>query len=459
MSKKVYSRQEVEAAIPKARQLAAARQGKPVHYTEQDIVNAFYNYINGYNVDPIDKEQMLSQDNLRWALEYLNGFGHSPKHLQWVVESMYNTPRNKRQQDAQQRNAKKNKNNREDGYSGLGRNLLKFATGVVDVPRRALASFLHHGTEDGRYDTGQILDVMDERPTPLTGLGFAQNHPVISAGVDILTPTLLASAASAAVNTTKNALSYAGRKQLTGFQKSSALQQMQNGTVPDGTEYEVIRTLKPTTSRSNATHSYEWNRAGGSKLTGTASPATGTPYTRGSVVNGAGVRGQQVVTPGYKAVDDVYTWASYPWYPFFLPGVPQFVPTAQTVQSAGNQPEPPYTIVEEIPQSYDDSDIINALGAQEGDIIHMPDGRVIQYTKGGDSRGTQHDYTTVREYDRHNRDVKKQPNVPDRTRTENRKGDGKKVSVEQRRNPDYMHRDYNNYYPEIVPINNGKNYR
>jgi hypothetical protein len=36
----------------------------------------------------------------------------------------------------------------------------------------------------------------------------------------------------------------------------------------------------------------------------------------------------------------------------------------------------------------------------------MPDGRVIRYTKGGDSRGTQHDYTTVREYDRHNRDVK-----------------------------------------------------
>jgi hypothetical protein len=89
----------------------------------------------------------------------------------------------------------------------------------------------------------------------------------------------------------------------------------------------------------------------------------------------------------------------------------------------------------------------------------MPDGRVIRYIKGGDSRGTQHDYTTVREYDRHNRDVKQQPNVPDRTRVENKKGNGKKVSVEQRRNPEYMYRDYNNYYPEIVPINNGKSNR
>ena len=50
------------------------------------------------------------------------------------------------------RNAKNNKANRQDGYSGLGSNLWKFATGVIDLPRRTIASVIHHGTEDGRYD-------------------------------------------------------------------------------------------------------------------------------------------------------------------------------------------------------------------------------------------------------------------------------------------------------------------
>jgi len=74
---KVFTKEEVNKAIPKARQLSAKRQGKPYKYTEQDVVNALYDYINGYNIDPKDKTEMLSPDNLNWALEYLNNFGHN----------------------------------------------------------------------------------------------------------------------------------------------------------------------------------------------------------------------------------------------------------------------------------------------------------------------------------------------------------------------------------------------
>lgn len=452
MGNRVFNKKEVEAAIPRARQLAATRQGLPIQYSEQDLVNAFYNYINGYNVDPTDKEQMLSQDNIRWALDYLNSFGHNQKNLDNVVQGMYNAPRNKRQRDAQQRNSEDNKNNREDGYSGLGENLFRFATGVIDVPRRALASFLHHGTEDGRYDASQVLNVMDERSTPLTGLEYARANPVKSAIVDVLAPAGLSALTSFGANATKNALSYAGRQQLSGFQKSKALQQMQGNTVPTGTEYEVIRTVKPSSTKISSNYSYEWGGQGGAKLTGTKSPATGRPYTKGSTINGSKVVGQQVVTNGQSATDDVYAWAYAPWTPFAIPGIPQFVPG--TPQPSTVQAPVPHTIIEETPNNYDDSDIINALGAKEGDVIHMPDGRVIRYITGGtDSRGKQYDYTNVREYDRHNNDVKKQPNVPDRTRNEDRKSSGKKVKVEQRKNPSYMQRDYNNYYPEIVPIN------
>ena len=266
--------------------------------------------------------------------------------------------------------------------------------------------------------------------------------------------------ASVGANAMKNAISYAGRKPLTGFEKSSALQKIQNGNIPEGTAYEVIRTVNPTRgAKSGTTYQYEWSRQGGSKLTGTNNPATGRPYTRGSVVNGSKVKGQQVVNnSGTKATDEVFAWGYVPWIPFTIPGIPQFVPGL--VPQTEIQQVTPHTIIEETPGSYDDSDIINALGAQEGDVIHMPDGRIIRYIKGGtDSRGNQYDYTNVREYDRHNSDVTKQPNVPDRTRNENRRSKGKSVRTEPRKNPEYMYRDYNNYYPEIIPISNGKSNR
>jgi hypothetical protein len=66
---------------------------------------------------------------------------------------------------------------------------------------------------------------------------------------------------------------------------------MQSGNVPAGTEYEVVRTLKPINTKSSTTYQYEWGKSGGSKLTGTQSSATGTPYTRGSNVNGFNISG------------------------------------------------------------------------------------------------------------------------------------------------------------------------
>ena len=63
---KVHRKQDVERVLPEAKRRAAERQGKPIQYSEQDLVNALYNYINGYNIDPVDKQQMFSQENLSW---------------------------------------------------------------------------------------------------------------------------------------------------------------------------------------------------------------------------------------------------------------------------------------------------------------------------------------------------------------------------------------------------------
>jgi hypothetical protein len=99
----------------------------------------------------------------------------------------------------------------------LGKNLLNFATGVIDIPRKTLASIIHHGTEDGRYDASNILNVMDPRATPVTGMEFARNNPMTSAVADILAGIATTGLASLGANVTKNAVSYAGRKPLTGF--------------------------------------------------------------------------------------------------------------------------------------------------------------------------------------------------------------------------------------------------
>jgi signal peptidase I len=120
----------------------------------------------------------------------------------------------------------------------------------------------------------------------------------------------------------------------------------------------------------------------------------------------------------------------------------------------------PHTIVEEAPSQYDDSDIINALGAQPGDIIYMPDGRVLRYIPGGTgSRGNEYHYTTVKEYDRHDSDVKQQHNVPDKTYTKKEKREGTKVYTRPGQNSSEHKRNPNDWYPRIVPITNGKNNR
>lgn len=200
---KVFTKEQVNKAIPKARQLAAKRQGKPYKYTEQDVVNALYDYINGYNIDPKDKEIMTSSDNLAWALDYLNNFGHTEDNLKYVINGLYQAPRNNRNKQYFNRKSVENKNhNYTYGYGNLGTNLANFALGVIDVPRKAIASFVQSASlnKDPRYYPTKILDVMDKTPTPIMGVEFAQENPITSAAVDIAAPFAVANLYGKAVN-------------------------------------------------------------------------------------------------------------------------------------------------------------------------------------------------------------------------------------------------------------------
>lgn len=452
---KVFTKEEVNKAIPKARQLSAKRQGKPYKYTEQDVVNALYDYINGYNIDPKDKTEMLSPDNLNWALEYLNNFGHNQDNLNYVVNGLYEAPRNKRNKQHFTKKAKENKeHNYTYGYNNLGKNLLNFTFGTLDVPRKAIASFVQSASlnRDPRYYPTKVLDVMDKTPTPIMGVEFAQENPITSAAVDIMAPFAVANLYGKAVNVGENVFNYATRKPLTGFTKSNVLQQIRTNNIPTNQNYEVVRTLIPKQGKTvGGTTFNTYTKAGGSKLTGTVNPATGKPYVIGSTVNGSSIGSQFVKVPTVKAVDNVYGWTTIPYTPINWFGLPQFVQKPKEQVIIPFVPE--NTIVEELPYTYDDSDIINALGADSGDVIHMPDGRIVKYIPGDGGRGRNFNYNVVNEYDHHITDVKQQPNVPQKLRVTTRVNKGPVVKVIPGRNPEYMERDYNNYFPYIISTN------
>lgn len=454
---RIFTEQEVRAAVPKARELAAKRQGKPHVYSEQDLVNALWSYLSGYVTDE-DKAQMISSDNIKWALDYLDSFGHTEENFNNVVNQLYNTPSNNRRKEASDRNAKNNSERRNTGgYNGLGKNLLTFGFGLLDTPRRAVASVVQNlsGNEDPRYSTGRVLDVMDTTPTPITGVKFAQEHPFVSGLVDILAPATVFTSVNRGVNLVKNAANYATRQHVTGAAKTKALQQINSGTVPTGQEYEVVRTVIPTKNTTSANYYTEYTRPGGKKLTGTASGATGRPYAKGSRVNGFQVHGFQTVVPTTKAVDNVYGWTSVPYTPFPWLGLPQFVPSTAPEQSKMELPAV-YKIEESIPMTYDDSDIINALGAKPGDILEMPDGRRLKYETGGtDSRGTQHRYTLNKEYDHHDTDVKQQPNVPSKTTINEGGSDGYSVKVVPGKTSTTVARDSTKYFPYLIARRTG----
>lgn len=454
-TKRVFTKEEVNKAIPKARQLAAKRQGKPYKYTEQDVVNALYDYINGYRVDPKDKEEMLSSDNLNWALDYLNNFGHTEDNLNYVINGLYNSPRNRRNKEYTDNKAVENKNHKYTyGYDGLGQKSFDFITGLIDIPRKTIASFVQSASlnRDPRYYPTKILDVMDKTATPIMGVEFAQENPITSAVVDIAAPFAVANMYGKAVNAAENAYNYITRKPLTGFTKSNALQQIRTNSVPANQNYEVVRTLVPKQGKAvGGTTFNTYAKAGGPKITGTVNPATGRPYVVGSTVNGYNMGNQFVRIPTVKAVDNVYGWTTIPYTPVNWFGLPQFVQKQKEQVIIPFVPE--NTIVEELPYTYDDSDIINALGADSGDIIHMPDGRIYQYIPGNGGRGRSFNYGVVNEYDHHTTDVRQQPNVPDRTRVVNNSNQGPVIRVTPGRNPEYMERDYNNYFPYIINTN------
>lgn len=452
---KVFTKEEVNKAIPKARQLSAKRQGKPYKYTEQDVVNALYDYINGYNIDPKDKTEMLSSDNLNWALEYLNNFGHNQDNLNYVVNGLYEAPRNKRNKQHLTKKAKENKkHNYTYGYNNLGKNLLNFTLGTLDVPRKAIASFVQSASlnRDPRYYPTKVLDVMDKTPTPIMGVEFAQENPITSAAVDIMAPFAVANLYGKAVNVGENVFNYVTKKPIIGFNKSNALQQIRTNNVPINQNYEVTRTLVPKQGKVvGGTTFNTYAKAGGPKITGTVNPATGRPYVIGSTVNGYNIGNQFVKVPTVKAVDNVYGWTTIPYTPVNWFGLPQFVekPKEQIIVPFTLQ----NTIVEELPYTYDDSDIINALGADSGDVIHMPDGRIVKYIPGDGGRGRNFNYNVVNEYDHHTTDIKQQPNVPQKLRVTTGVNKGPVVKVIPGRNPEYMERDYDNYFPYIISTN------
>lgn len=452
-TKRVFTKEEVKKAIPKARQLAAKRQGKSYKYTEQDIVNALYDYMNGYNIDPKDKEEMLSSNNLNWALDYLNNFGHNEDNLNYVINGLYNSPRNRRNKEHIDNKAVENKNHKYTyGYDGLGQKLWDFTTGLIDVPRKTIASFVQSASlnRDPRYYPTKILDVMDKTPTPVMGVEFTQEHPITSAVVDIAAPFAVANMFGKAVNATENIYNYVTRKPVTGFTKSNALQQIRTNSVPTNQNYEVIRTVKPVNGKVvGGTKMTEYTKAGGPKITGTTNPATGRPYVIGSTVNGSQIASQYVKVPTMKAFDNVYGWATVPYAPVNWFGLPQLVTPPPVPSEVVIQPE--HTIIEETPYTYDDSDIINAVEADSGDILYMPDGRILQYIPGGNSRGRKFQFSVVDEYDRHPTDVKQQPNVPAKTRIiPKTKSTSPTYRVVPGKNPLYLERDSSNYFPIIV---------
>ena len=133
-----------------------------------------------------------------------------------------------------------------------------------------------------------------------------------------------------------------------------------------------------------------------------------------------------------------------PHYTWF--GLPQAIPATPVVPIVNQSPT---TIVTNSPFKMTDSDIIRKTGAKEGDIVVMPDGRRIKYVKGNGGLGRTNNYQIRKEYDRHQTNVKLQPNVTNRTLV--RPGTTTpSVYVIGGKNPDYMNRNYNDYFPYLI---------
>lgn len=439
MTKFKHTKENQEAVV---RSMAGLPQ-KP--YTRGDIAQAF---VDGFHYrDPLTTEQ------LDIAIDYLNNHGHNEENFNYIVNSFATPQYTYKKYNPIQLNA-------ERFPREVGR-VFRFIGNTLDVPRRAVASFINNSNKnkenniDDRYHPAHILDVMDDRPTPTLGVTFAQNHPVVSGVVDVGTNAAAWGGLTSLIGLGENAFNEAVlSRQVTGPQKTNVLRDITSGTMPNTVGYQVIKRLVPRISSGSQSNTVITTIPTKVKsLTGRAGTnSSRTGWQQSSrPINYGYVRSNYTKTPFLQAQTDVTTWPVSPIAPFFMPGVPQIVPPIQSDSIVVDIPQE--TIHEDIPVSVTNSDIVNWYiknkGLKEGDTItNFPGVGDFRYIRGNGGLGNRYKFGVHKEYDAHDKDPKQQPNVPDRTNITS--GDRTGVRKIQGRNPEYMYRNPNDWFPYIV---------
>lgn len=415
--------------------------GVPHVYSRGDVAQAFS---DGFHYRPALTDEQLDQ-----AIDFLNTNGHNEANFNHIVNSFaspsytyngYNPIKIQAQRFPRQ-------------LFNAG----KFVLNTLDIPRRTIASMINNkdNASDDRYSPAHIFDVQDYRATPVAGTKFAQDHPAMSLAADMLTGL----GATAAISGVSNIMSNAGNQALlsqtvTGPQKSILLNQIANKTVSPNVGYSVSKRLVPKISVKSSS-SFNSVRTPGkvAQQTGKAG-SNGRRFgwdVKSGPIDRYTINSSYEQIPGMKVQTDVTAWPVVPFGRFIWPGMPQFVPQIQPVVVPQNIPE---TILEDQPVEYTTSDIINWAiknrGFQEGDTIEgIPGSGPIRYIRGNGGLGNRYKVGVHREYDAHPSDVKQQPNIPYQTIITNGSQSG--VRKIKGRNPNWMQRDYNNYFPYIVP--------
>ncbi len=420
--------------------------GVPKTYSRADVASAIQNFSSSIPLD-------ASNDNINTVLNYLNTRGHTQANLDQAVSELYHPYVPVTKKRTYWDDIKSNIGGTVDWVtSGVQGNIYgmkeagKQALMMFDTPRRLIANTAQRvvlNNPDPAYSWRNIydLDYAWDNPSPTVGNKFAKKHPVLSFGVDLLAPTVAAGVLAKGVGLVKNGLSYLARQGVTGLEKNAVLA----GRGYPNRGYEITSRLVPETKNTSTSSFNSFSRGGGRKITGTRSGATGVPYSKGSTVNNWVVRGAYNSQQDNKIAQDVTGWNMVnPHYTWF--GLPQAIPATPVVPIVNQSPT---TIVTNSPFKMTDSDIIRKTGAKEGDIVVMPDGRRIKYVKGNGGLGRTNNYQIRKEYDRHQTNVKLQPNVTNRTLV--RPGTTTpSVYVIGGKNPDYMNRNYNDYFPYLI---------
>lgn len=421
----------------------------PIIYSKGDITK--------YWQDNFKYGKALDDQQLNTITSWLNEVGHTQDNLQNVLETIYYGPYN----PPVEYTPKSPWERLKEGALKT----VKFVGNSMDIPRKAVASFVNKDAKEEAYNPAYILDVMgtlNNDPTPVMGYEFARNNPLTSAAVDIITPIALGSIGGGIKNIAANAYNYATRKAVPSYSKNAVLQSIRNGTAPQNVGYEITESLVPTTRGAKYTQVITGGPKKGTVVTRTGTQGTNGARHRPMVKNHSlkveQVHGYNSPMPGYKMQTNVTAWPIVPFSAPIIPGLPQHV--VRPIPITPITPQPEHTIVETIPMDLTDSEIINWAiqnwGLQEGDTIRMPDGRSIKYevgpvTRDSSSLGRVFSFGVENEYDRHDREPKQQPNVPSMTKLI---GGKTKASVKVRdgKNPSTYSRDSSNYFPYIVPL-------